>query len=156
MHKVGSRIGLFLGSGFGVGYLPLCPGTFGTLIAVPLSMAINRLAMTNPGLAAIGLVVLTAVAIQLANRAARLLDKKDPQAVVIDEIAGFALANFLTTSWTGLIIAFGLFRVFDIAKIFPARRFENLPGGAGIVMDDMVAGLYTFAILRLLSLAGVV
>jgi phosphatidylglycerophosphatase A len=156
MQKVARKIILFWGSGFGVGYLPYCPGTFGTLMAVPLSMAVNRIAMTDPWLAAIGLVALTAVAIQLADRAALLLDKKDPQAVVIDEFAGFALANFLTTSWTGLIIAFGLFRVFDIAKIFPARRLETLPGGAGIVMDDMVAGLYTFAILRLLSLAGVV
>jgi phosphatidylglycerophosphatase A len=156
MQQVGRKISLFLGSGLGVGYLPYCPGTFGTFIAVPLSIVVNRVAITHPWLAVMGLAALTAIAIPLADHAARLLDMKDPQVVVIDEIAGFTLANFLTASWAGLIIAFGLFRFFDIAKIFPARRLETLPGGTGIVMDDMVAGLYTFAILRLLSLAGVV
>lgn len=156
MEQVGRKIGLLLATGFGVGYLPYCPGTFGTLIAVPLSIAVNHLAITHPWLTAIGLAALTMIAIQLADHAALLLDKKDPQIVVIDEIAGFALANFLTASLAGLIIAFGLFRFFDIAKVFPARRLETLPGGAGIVMDDMVAGLYTFTIVRLLSVAGVV
>jgi len=135
-----------------VGYLPVCPGTFGTLIAVPLSLLINRFAAANPWLGAIGIVVLALVAAWLAGDAARLVERKDPRLVVIDEIAGFVLANFFTTSWVGLIIAFGLFRFFDIAKIFPARRAEALPGGFGIVMDDLVAGLYTFICLRLLSL----
>jgi phosphatidylglycerophosphatase A len=152
--QIGRKICLFLASGGGVGYLPFCPGTFGTLIAVPLSLGVNRIAVTHPWLATIGLAVLTAIAIWLANQAALLLEKNDPQLVVIDEIAGFALANFLAESWAGLIIAFGLFRFFDIAKIYPARRLEALAGGAGIILDDMVAGLYTFVIIQLLSYAN--
>jgi phosphatidylglycerophosphatase A len=145
---------LFVATGFGVGYLPVCPGTFGTLAAVPLSLLLNHIALTNPWLAALGLAALAVGAAWLADQSAQLVGSKDPQLIVIDEIAGFALANFLTVNWVGLILAFGFFRFFDIAKVFPAKKLEALPGGAGIVMDDLVAGLYTFVILRLVSLAG--
>jgi phosphatidylglycerophosphatase A len=156
MRQAGRNIILFLASGCGFGYLPYCPGTFGTVVAVPLSLVVNRIAVTNPWLSALVLSALMSIAIWLAGQAARLLGKKDPQVIVIDEIAGFVLANFRTGSWTGLIIAFGLFRFFDIAKIFPAGRLETLQGGRGIVLDDMCAGLYTFLILRLLSSAGLI
>jgi phosphatidylglycerophosphatase A len=156
MHRAGRNIILFLASGFGTGYLPYCPGTFGTLIALPISLIVNRIALDKPWSATISLAVLTMIAIWLADQAARILGRKDPQNVTIDEIAGFALASFLTVSLAGLTIAFILFRFFDIAKIFPARRLEALPGGAGIVLDDMLAGLYTFLILRLLSWMGLV
>ena len=156
MEQAGRNIILFLASGCGVGYLPYCPGTFGTVLAVPLSLLVNRIALTNPWFSAIVLVALTAIAIWVAGQAAPLFGKKDPQVIVIDEIAGFVLANFLTASWTTLIIAFGLFRFFDIAKTFPAGKLEMLSGGSGIVLDDMCAGLYSFVILRLLSLTGLV
>jgi phosphatidylglycerophosphatase A len=152
----GSKIALFLATGAGVGYLPYCPGTFGTFIAIPLSLFLNQFAANHLWLAIAGLTVLTAVSIWSADKASRHLNVKDPQTVVIDEIVGFVLASFLTTSWLGLIISFGLFRFFDITKIFPARRLEDLPGGAGIVLDDMMAGLYTFMILRLLSWTGII
>jgi phosphatidylglycerophosphatase A len=154
MRQSAPKIALFLATGAGTGYLPFCPGTFGTIIAIPLSLFLNHIGASGLWPAALGLVGLTAISIWLADQASRLLRVKDPQVVVIDEIAGFALANFLTTSWIALLIAFGLFRFFDIAKIFPARRLEALPGGAGIVLDDMMAGLYTFLILRLLSATG--
>ena len=156
MRQITRNITLLLASGGGIGFLPYIPGTLGTLIAIPVSLAINRLAATEPLLAAGALLGLTFVAIGVADQAARFLATKDPQIVVVDEIAGFAAANFLTDSTAGLIIAFILFRFFDIAKTFPARHLEALPGGAGIVLDDMIAGLYTFLILRLLSSAGLV
>ena len=154
MLHAGRNIILFLASGFGTGYLPYCPGTFGTLIALPISLLVNRIALEEPWLGAISLAGLAAIALWLADQAARILGTKDPQTVTIDEIAGFTLASFLTVSLAGLAIAFVLFRFFDIAKIFPARRLEALPGGAGIVLDDMLAGLYSFLLLRLLSSAG--
>lgn len=80
--------------------------------------------------------------------------KKGAAAVVIDEIAGFALANFLSNSMTGLILAFVLFRFFDIAEVFPAAHLEAPPGDAGIVLDDIMAGLYTFLSLRLIAHAS--
>lgn len=156
MPRAGRNIILFLASGFGVGYLPYCPGTFGTLIGVPVCLIVNRIALNEPWLGAISLAGLTTIAIWLADQAAQILRKKDPQIVTIDEIAGFTLASFLTVSLAGLAIAFVLFRFFDIAKIFPARRVEALPGGAGIVLDDMLAGLYTFLILQLLSWTALV
>jgi phosphatidylglycerophosphatase A len=156
MPHTGRNIILFLASGFGTGYLPHCPGTFGTLIALPVSLIVNRIALDEPWLGAISLAGLAVIAVWLADQAAYILGTKDPQTVTIDEIAGFALASFLTVSLAGLVIAFVLFRFFDIAKIFPARRLEALPGGAGIVLDDMLAGLYTFLILRLLSWTALV
>jgi phosphatidylglycerophosphatase A len=151
MRPTTRNFALFFASGFGVGYLPFCPGTFGTLIGVPVSLGVNQLALYKPWLGMISLVGLTLLAVGLAGQAGRILGKKDPQIIAVDEIAGFAVANFLTTSSAGLIIAFGLFRFFDIAKVFPARKLEALPGGAGIVLDDVMAGLYTFVALRLLS-----
>jgi phosphatidylglycerophosphatase A len=156
MPRAGRNIILFLASGFGAGYLPYCPGTFGTLIGMPVSLIVSRIALNEPWLGSISLAALAAIAIWSAGRAAHILGTKDPQTVTIDEIAGFALAGFLTVTLTGLAIAFVLFRFFDIAKIFPARRLEALPGGAGIVLDDMLAGLYTFLILRLLSRTGLI
>lgn len=156
MRRIRQNIALLLASGGGVGFLPYIPGTLGTLIAIPVSFAINRLALHEPFLAAGALLGLTIVAIGLADQAARILKTKDPQIIVVDEIAGFAVANFLTDSTAGLLVAFVLFRLFDIAKISPARQLEALPGGAGIVLDDMIAGLYTLLILQLLSSAGLV
>jgi phosphatidylglycerophosphatase A len=156
MPHTGRNIILFLASGFGTGYLPYCPGTFGTLIALPISLIVNRIALNEPWLGAISLAGLAVIAVWLADQATHILGAKDPQTVTIDEIAGFALASFLTVSLAGLVIAFVLFRFFDIAKILPARRLEALPGGAGIVLDDMLAGLYTFLILRLLSWTALV
>jgi phosphatidylglycerophosphatase A len=130
------------------------PGTFGTLVGLPVSLAINRLEQAYPLLGVGALVGLAIVAIVIAGHAARLLNAKDPQIVVIDEIAGFALANFLSDTATAIVGAFVLFRLFDIAKVYPERRLERLPGGAGIVLDDLLAGLYVFVIVRLLSWAG--
>lgn len=155
MGRIAPKLILFLASGCGVGFSPYLPGTLGTLIAVPVSLAVNRFATSHSTAAIFLLVGLTLIAIGLADRAARILATKDPAMIVIDEIAGFALANFLSTGMRGLILAFILFRFFDIAKVFPATRLEALPGGVGIVLDDIMAGLYTFLILRLFAYAGV-
>ncbi len=152
MGQTERKLILIFASGGGVGFSPYFPGTLGTLIAVPVSLAVNRLAQIAPVIALFALAGLILIAIGLADKAARILEKKDPQIVVIDEIAGFAVANFLTYSASAVVIAFVLFRIFDISKVFPVGRLEKLPGGAGIVLDDLMAGLYTFLILRLLLL----
>ena len=75
--------------------------------------------------------------------------------IVIDEIVGFMVANFIAPRNVMLLgVAFLLFRFFDIAKVYPLSRLEKLPGGAGIVLDDVMAGLYVFAILRLIPSLG--
>lgn len=94
----------------------------------------------------------TAWAIWLSGKADTILIRKDPQVVVIDEITGFLIANFFNQQkLSSLAVAFIVFRFFDIVKVFPANRIEKLPGGFGIVLDDVVAGLYTLVILNTLA-----
>jgi phosphatidylglycerophosphatase A len=138
-------------TGAGVGYLPWLPGTFGTCLAIPLSLALNQLATHALYSALIALLGFSAFAIWSSGKAAVTLGLKDPQVIIIDEITGFLIANFLNPSdLSSLIPAFILFRFFDIVKPFPANQFEKLPSGFGIVLDDMVAGVYSLMILYML------
>jgi phosphatidylglycerophosphatase A len=85
-----------------------------------------------------------------------ILGEKDCGKIVIDEIAGFLLANFLLPVRLGpLLAAFFLFRLFDIIKPFPARQVERLSGGLGVILDDLVAGVYTLLILHLLVFGNI-
>jgi phosphatidylglycerophosphatase A len=145
------RIAVFFATAGGVGYSPIAPGTLGTLVAVPISLAFNQLVRPIPRSGALLLIGLTVMAILLADRAATALQQKDPQIVVIDEVVGFMVANFLAPAdILSLIVSFALFRFFDIVKVYPAAKLENLPGGRGIVLDDVMAGLYTLAIMQAL------
>jgi phosphatidylglycerophosphatase A len=140
----------------GIGYTPIFPGTVGTMAAIPFSFGLNRLAEVSILEATIVLVFAIFSAIALATKASELLQQKDPGIIVIDEIVGFLLGNFsapMTVS--ALLASFILFRFFDIAKVFPANQLERLPGGAGIVLDDIVAGIYTFGVMRLLLAWGI-
>lgn len=95
------------------------------------------------------------IAIWLADKGEEILGEKDSPRIVIDEIAGFVLANFLSPpQLKPTLAAFILFRFFDIIKLFPAGRAEKISGGAGVVLDDLIAGLYTFVILWLLFFGG--
>ena len=139
----------------GAGYIPRFPGTVGTVVAIPFSLALNGIAVRNFSLAASILVASIFSAIWLSTKAATILKQKDPQVIVIDEIVGFVAANFLAPPrLSALLWSFLLFRFFDIAKVFPTNRLEQLPGGAGIVLDDVMAGLYTLITLRLLLKIG--
>lgn len=112
-------------------------------------MGFNRLAAVAPLPFTLLLAVLIVGAIQLSTKAAELLKQKDPQVIVIDEVIGFMIANYLApVRWAPLILSFLLFRFFDIAKIFPAARLEKLPGGTGIVLDDVMAGVYAFVLVQ--------
>lgn len=123
----------------------------GTLFAVPISLTLNRLAETAPMFALILLGGLTFGAIKISTFAAEILHTKDPQIIVADEIVGFMIANFLAPlRWAPLLLGFLLFRIFDIAKVYPAARLEKLSGGTGIVLDDVLAGVYAFVIVQTL------
>ena len=116
---------------------------------MPFSLALNRLAETAPTFALILLVGLTFGAIKISTAAAEIMHVKDPQIIVADEIVGFMIANFLAPlRWAPLLLGFLLFRIFDIAKVYPAARLEKLPGGTGIVLDDVAAGVYAFVIVQ--------
>ncbi|HZD40320.1 MAG TPA: phosphatidylglycerophosphatase A [Terriglobales bacterium] len=153
--QVERKIILTLATGLGVGYFPLFPGTLGTLLALPLSIALNRLATASLLLGLLALGAFIGSAVWVSTRSERYLARKDPQNIVIDEIAGFLLANFLAPpAWIPWSLAFVFFRLFDIVKVFPAARLQNLPGGLGVVSDDLLAGFYTLAILRIIDLVA--
>lgn len=142
------KISLTLSTWFGTGLLPVAPGTFGTLAGVPLVFGLACIG-TVPGVFIIAMVV--AVAIWTSDRSEELLGNDDPSEVVIDEVAGFLLTMFLLPlSWLTLGLGFILFRVFDIFKPYPIKQAEKLRGGLGIVMDDLVAGIYAHLCVRLI------
>ncbi|GAB4109978.1 MAG: phosphatidylglycerophosphatase A [Acidobacteriota bacterium] len=140
-------------TGFGLGYLPLAPGTWASLATA----AVWFLMYSWLGEAALIfhlpiICLLFPLAWKTSGVAARMMGDGDPRAVVIDEMFGQSLPFLLVpvNLWTTLG-AFGLFRFFDILKPFPIRRCERLPGGLGIVMDDCAAGLYAAAVLAVLQ-----
>jgi phosphatidylglycerophosphatase A len=135
---------------FGVGYLPLIPGTYGSLASVGIFLLFTQLA-TATSLVALILVFILAVTfsgIWAASRTEELSGRKDPGKVVVDEVAGQMIALLpvalfnLQPLTRGVIVSFILFRLFDIFKPYPAGRFERLKGGWGIMCDDLVAGAY--------------
>ncbi len=138
----------------GVGYLPI-PGTFGAALGLGLVAAASRLPLSRSWLAALlggSAAVLFIVGAWLAGKAERFFACKDPSHVVIDEVVG-QIVTFLVgpdAPWKWLLGGFVLFRIFDVIKPFPARRAEHLPGGWGIMTDDLAAGLYSLIALLLL------
>jgi phosphatidylglycerophosphatase A len=150
----------------GVGYLPLAPGTWGSFVGIGLYVLVRSVLMKvffdgaaqhnfnllhiYYGVIAFELVVVFAIAsagIWAASRTEKLSARKDPGKVVIDEVVGQFIALMpvpfvLEAAWWTAILAFILFRFFDIVKPYPARRLESLHGGLGIMADDIVAGVY--------------
>lgn len=137
---------------FGCGYSPSAPGTVGSLAAIVIAWLLAR-----AGFGAWQFVMLTLVLLYPAIRAAGTVAMesggKDPQVVVVDEVLGqwITLAGAAKFDWITLALAFGLFRLFDIWKPFPIRRIEAIPGGAGIVLDDIGAGVYAALVLFLVG-----
>ena len=142
---------------FGVGHLKPGPGTYGSIAAVLLWAAYAWLAHPSPLGLLIALLIGIAITLVLGIPAATIVERQsgghDPQFVVIDEVIGQWIALlFCPVDWRHGLIALVLFRLFDITKPFPVRRLERLPGGWGIVFDDVAAGLYALGIASLLHI----
>jgi phosphatidylglycerophosphatase A len=147
------RAAEWLATWFGCGYAPVGPGTFGSLGALLPAMALSHYAgWPIWWLAALGFLVVP-LAIWSADVTAKAQARKDPGLVVIDEVAGqwITLAGLTQSTWKGWLAAFLLFRIFDIVKPWPARQLEALPGGTGIVADDVMAGIYAALVLYALG-----
>src|SRR5208337_696896 len=143
---------------FGAGRLKPGPGTWGSLATVVLwALASSQIPAANRTCATIvAAAVVTLVGIPAATLVARASGTKDPQFVVIDEVAGQLVALIaVPLAWKTFLAGLILFRVFDIWKPFPIRRLERLPEGTGIVVDDLGAGLYALAVMHLLLHFGV-
>lgn len=150
------RIILVLATWFGVGFSPVAPGTAGTLAAVPFFYIWTVL---PPLIYGLSLAAFAVLACWVAGRAEEILRGKDSGLIVIDEVVGFLVTMaYVTPAWHHLLLGAVLFRIFDVAKPFPIRTLERrVPGGWGVVVDDVVAGIYAQAALRLLaSAAGLV
>jgi len=144
-----SALARLVGTFFYVGYVPKGPGTAGSLGALAVAWALHAyLGISGACLALFG-VLLIAPAIWAAGRMAKDTGSKDPQIVVIDEVVGqwITLAGASTLNAKSWIAAFALFRLFDIWKPPPVRQLEKIPGGAGIVLDDAMAGIYAALVL---------
>jgi phosphatidylglycerophosphatase A len=144
------RIALAIATGGFAGYVPVAPGTAGSVVGLLAVMAIR--AFDGKALEAGVIVLVCAVGAWAASLAEQHFGRKDPGQVVIDEVAGMLVTlAFIPAGAVGMLTGFLLFRVFDIAKPFPARRVEHWPRGLGIMADDVVAGLYGQAVLRVLA-----
>jgi phosphatidylglycerophosphatase A len=136
----------------GVGYLPLAPGTFGSLVGVGLFLLLARV---NPIVIVVAILAVTFAGIWAGSRIEQLSGRKDPGKVVVDEVAGqmialLPLTLFARWSIVAVIVSFILFRFFDIVKPYPANRLQDLDGGMGIMFDDLVAGVYGGAVVSIM------
>jgi phosphatidylglycerophosphatase A len=170
--KFSDRLYLLFGTWFGSGLLPKAPGTWGTLAALPLIVALHY--FLPPYFYAAAAVALMLLSIRVADGALNVYQEhseiaainphrapvfnsdllqgmikgekgqiKDPGMIVIDEVAGMAVTMlFVPFSLLGYFVAFFAFRFFDIIKLYPTRKIESVGGGAGIVLDDVAAGVY--------------
>lgn len=136
-----------------VGRSPFAPGTLGSLVALPLCWGVSRVAQPWALIVVVGIVV---AAMAVAHRAEQVCGRKDPGCIVIDEVAGMAVTlTGVAFTLPTAAIGFALFRVFDIFKPFPIRQLEKrINGGAGIVADDVAAGVMAHLVLRILGFWG--
>jgi phosphatidylglycerophosphatase A len=154
---------LFLAAGFGSGFIPFAPGTFGSLVGCLIAYGLISVSAANAlllqNLLIIASVLLAALGFWSASRAEKIFGKKDASQIVIDEVCGQVISFvFIAPSlvvpgpqlfwWFG--IAFGLFRIFDILKPYPINALQDLKGGLGVMMDDIFAGIYAALILELI------
>ena len=142
-----TRAGLAIATALGAGYVPNAPGTAGSAVGLLLWMVLPH----NPWLQLAAIVVIAGAGVWSGSLAEQHFGKRDPGQVVIDEVAGMMVTLVLNpVAGRGWMLAvFVLFRAADIAKPFPVKRLERLPGGIGIMADDLAAGIYANLALRL-------
>ena len=142
---------VLLACGLGSGLVPKAPGTFGTLAAIPLYLVMQPLGL-------LGYLLLTAVffvlGIWLCHQAIKVFERNDPSEVVWDEVVGFLVTMIAAPAgWQWLVLGFVLFRIFDIWKPWPVRLADHkLHGGLGIMLDDVIAGIYALIVLQVIAL----
>ncbi len=142
-----------IGSGLGCGYAPLAPGTVGSLLALALFLIWPEASLFWLALALFFLILGIPISTSIENDLGQ-----DPSLVVIDEVVGQWLALLFLPffNWQIALGAFALFRLFDIWKPFPIDRSQNLKGGWGIMLDDVLAGIYANLVLQIILRSGLV
>lgn len=147
------RVVLFIASGGGLGYAPIASGTFGTLVALPLFWLFDPLRHVSVVVYVLAYVAMVAGACWIAGRAEALYGEHDSGKIVIDEVVGYLAATlFLAPTWEHAILAFFVFRALDVIKPWPAGWIDRqMPGGTGVVLDDVVSGLYSNVVTRVVA-----
>jgi phosphatidylglycerophosphatase A len=141
-----NRLAVLLATAGGAGYAPVAPGTAGSAVGLLCVLATRQ---GTPVLQAVVLLIVVALGVWASQRATVHFASKDPGPVVIDEVAGQLVTLFLVGGGLGaMLVGFFVFRVLDIVKPWPANALEALPGGWGIMADDLMAGLYGWAIMK--------
>ncbi len=142
------KVILILATWFCTGLIPFAPGTWGSILAIPFAAGAY-----SPGFlsSCVSLALMLFISIPVSSRAAKIINSEDPSSVVIDEAAGIFITLFLIPlSWISVITGFVLFRIFDILKPFPIGLIDkNFRGGTGIVLDDVMAGVYANVCVRI-------
>jgi phosphatidylglycerophosphatase A len=144
-----NKLAILLATALGAGYAPVAPGTAGSLVAIAIAFLLRD--TLAPWHFAVLAAVFFVPAVWSADVTARVLKRKDPGLVVIDEVIGqwITVAGASAITWKTCLTAFLLFRLFDIWKPPPVRQLEALPGGLGINADDAMAGVYGALVLWL-------
>lgn len=140
---------------FGIGYLPLCPGTWASIAAAGLFLflAYGPLRFSF-GVLLVAAVSLLVIGVAVSDLAEKIFKKKDSPYIVIDEVAAMVtVLVFVPQNPIAFVAAFLIFRMFDIIKPYPAKKIEQFSGSWGIMGDDFIAGLYTVVCIWLFSLA---
>jgi phosphatidylglycerophosphatase A len=147
-----ARAALLIATAFGAGYSPVAPGTAGSAVA----LVILWLVPFSAAGVIVFFVAVTLLGTWAAHVAEAAVGTKDPGVIVIDEVAGMTLSVLVLPLTAPVLLAgFVLFRLFDVVKPFPAGRLQSLTGGLGVMIDDLVAGLYALIVLVVLRrLAG--
>ena len=149
-----SHLAKLLATFFYVGYFPKAPGSMATVVGFLIYAYLGK----QTFLYVLLFLIITALGFWAADQMERVSGAKDPSCIVIDEISGVMIAFFfLPLSWPVIITTFFLFRAFDMFKIYPVYKLETLKGGMGVMMDDIVAGIYTCVTMHIaVRLAGIV
>ena len=151
-----NRVAVALATWFGCGYFPWGPGTAGSLAAILIAAALHAWLGAGRITLAVLVLVLLLPGIWASTHTARILNTEDPGMVVVDEVLGqwLTLLGAAALNWKTFLAAFALFRLFDIWKPWPIRRFESFPEGTGIVADDLAAGIYGAVVLSVSGSLG--
>ena len=146
---VSGKLIIFFATWFYTGLIPFAPGTWGSVAALPFAAGAYSL---GPVFSCLSMLIIFLISIPVSGRASKIMNTEDPSSVVIDEVAGIFAALFLIpVSWTTVTAGFVLFRIFDILKPFPVGLIDKkVKGGAGIVLDDIMAGVYANVCLRII------
>ena len=145
------RLYKMIASVFYIGYLPIAPGTLGSLAALIPYYFICRSAILMPAV----ILIVTILGFITAGRVEKIFEEKDPEEIIIDEFSGMLISLYRIPPTMGYVVAgFLLFRFFDIVKPKPIRDLEKLKGGIGIMSDDLIAGVYANVVLHVVYIAN--